>query len=111
MLVEAIEDPWLEALENHTIGALDLAVGSRVGNRGPIHTDVMLVAEVQELLAGELRAIVGYDDVRDPKAVYDVSEERDHLLRLDAGDRSGLDPFGELVDGHQQVCVAPGCPF
>jgi hypothetical protein len=27
----------------------------------------------------------------------------------DFGDRSGLDPLGELVDGDQHMRVAPGC--
>jgi hypothetical protein len=34
---------------------------------GPVHTDVVVFAEVQELLPSELRAIVGDDGVRDPK--------------------------------------------
>jgi hypothetical protein len=34
---------------------------------GPVHMDVVVLAEVQELLPSELRAIVGDDGVRDPK--------------------------------------------
>jgi hypothetical protein len=34
---------------------------------GPVHPDVMILAEVQELSAGELGAVVGDDGVRDPK--------------------------------------------
>jgi hypothetical protein len=36
---------------------------------GPVHTDVVVFAEVQELLPSELRAIVGDDGVWDPKAM------------------------------------------
>jgi hypothetical protein len=38
---------------------------------GPVHTDVVVFAEVQELLPSELRAIVGDDGVWDPKAMDD----------------------------------------
>ena len=34
---------------------------------GPVHTDVVVLAEVQELLPSELGAIVGEDGVWDPK--------------------------------------------
>jgi len=67
----------------------------------------MLVAEVQELFAGELSVVVSDDDVGDPKPVDDVSEEKDGLLGADVGDGSSLDPFEEFVDGYQQMCVPP----
>jgi len=67
----------------------------------------MLIAEVQELLAGELSAVVSDDDVGNPKPVDDVGEEKDGLLGMDVGDGSSLDPFGELVDGYQQMGVPP----
>jgi hypothetical protein len=34
---------------------------------GPVHPDVVILAEVQELSAGELCAVVGDDGVWDPK--------------------------------------------
>jgi hypothetical protein len=40
-----------------------------VSHDDPVHTDVVVLAEVQELLSSELGAIVGDDGVRDPKAV------------------------------------------
>jgi hypothetical protein len=67
----------------------------------PIHADVVLVAELQKLPAGELRPVVG-------EAVYDVGEECHDLLCLEISDWVHLDPLGELVDGNQQVGVAPG---
>jgi hypothetical protein len=45
---------------------------------------VVILAEVQELSAGELGAVVGDDGVRDPKAMDDVGEERYHLFGRDA---------------------------
>jgi hypothetical protein len=41
----------------------------------PIHADVVLVAELQELPVSKLRPIVGDDGVRHPEPVDDVSEE------------------------------------
>ena len=67
----------------------------------------MPIAEVQELFAGELSAVVGDDDIGDPKPMDNVGEEKDGLLGADVGDGSSLDPFGELVNGHQQVGVPP----
>jgi hypothetical protein len=52
---------------------------------GPVHTNVVVLIEVHKLLPSELRAIVGDDGVRDPKAMDDVCEERHRLLGPDAG--------------------------
>jgi hypothetical protein len=46
----------------------------------PEHTNVMVVAEIQELLAGELGAVICYDAVRNPEAVDDIGEEQRGLL-------------------------------
>jgi len=59
----------------------NLAVSSRVSYCKPVHTDVMPVAEVQELFASELRAIVGDGDVGYPEPVDYVGEEEDSLLQ------------------------------
>jgi hypothetical protein len=55
-----------------------------VSHGGPVHPDVVILAEVQELYAGELGVVVGDDGVRDPKAMDDVGEERHRLFRPDA---------------------------
>ena len=39
---------------------------------GPVHPDVVIPAEVQELSAGELGVVVGDDGVWDPEAMDDV---------------------------------------
>jgi hypothetical protein len=51
---------------------------------GPVHPDVVVLAEVQELSASELGAVVSDNGVRDPEAMDDVGEERHRLFRLDA---------------------------
>jgi hypothetical protein len=68
---------------------------------------VLVVAEIQKLLVDELGAIVRDNAVRNPKAMDDVGEEQHGLLGPDAGDGTGLDPLGKLVDGNKQVGEAP----
>ena len=53
---------------------------------GPIDPDVLFIAESNELLVGELRAIVCDDGVWYSKAMDDVEEEQHSLLGLDCGD-------------------------
>jgi hypothetical protein len=83
-LVEVVVDPRLESLQNHAIGTLYLPIRHGVSYDGPVHPDVVILAEVQELSAGELGAVVGDDGVRDPKAMDDVGEERPRLFGPDA---------------------------
>jgi hypothetical protein len=73
-------------LENQAVGVLNLSVCLGVCHGCPIHTDVVIITEPEELLAGELCAIVGDDGIWDPEAVDDVYEEEHHLLGLDLHD-------------------------
>jgi hypothetical protein len=70
---------------------------------------VVILAEVQELSAGELGAIVGDDGFHDPETMDDVGEECHRLFGPDAVQGLDLDPLGEFIDGDQEVRVAPGC--
>jgi hypothetical protein len=47
---------------------------------GLVHSDVVVLAEFQELSASELGVVVGDDGVRDPEAMDDVGEERHRLF-------------------------------
>ena len=40
-----------------------------------------------------------------------VGEEEDSPFRADVHDGLSLDPFGELVDDHQQMGVSTRCPL
>jgi len=71
----------------------------------------MPVAEVQELFAGELCAVIGDDDVGYPESVDYVGEEEDRLFGADVCDGSSLDPFAKLVDGYQQMGVPSRSPL
>ena len=69
------------------------------------------MTESNEFPAGELRAVVYDDGVRDSKVMDDVEEEQHDLLGLDRGDRSSLYPLCKLVYGDKQVRIAPRCPL
>ena len=90
---------------------LDLPVCVGVCYGGPIDVDVIFIAELEELLSGELHAVVRDNGVWDSKAIDDVKEEQHALLGLDHGDWSSLYPLCKLVYGDKQVRIAPGCPF
>ena len=68
---------------------------------GPIDADVVFIAESEELLLGELCALVHDNGVRDSKAMDDVKEEQQGLLGLDPRDRSILYPLCKLVYGNK----------
>jgi hypothetical protein len=63
---------------------LYLPIRHGVSYGGPVHPDVVVFVEVQELLASELGVVVGDDGVRDTKAMDDVGEERHRLFGPDA---------------------------
>lgn len=44
---------WLEGLKYHGIQVLYLAVSSRVGGRGPVDPNTVVVVELEEFLLGE----------------------------------------------------------
>ena len=62
------------------------------------HTDVVVIAEHQELVAGELRPVVSDDGVQNLEPMDDISKEQHRLLGLDLIDQTSLDPLGELID-------------
>jgi hypothetical protein len=72
---------------------------------------VVVIVELQEFSAGELRVVVNDDGIRNLEVADDIREEQHCLLGLDFGDRASLDPLGELVHSDEQVRVAPGCPL
>ena len=78
---------------------------------GPIDVDVIFIAELEELLSHELRAVVHDNGVRDSKAMNDVKEEQHDLFGLDRGDRLSLYALSKLVYDDKQVCIAPGRPL
>ena len=73
---------------------LDLPVNAGVCYGGPIDADAIFIVELEELLPGELHAVVRDNGVRYSKAMDDVKEEHHGLLRLNRRDR--LSPLSTL---------------
>jgi hypothetical protein len=44
--VQPVEDPWLEALQDHAVDALDLPVRPGVCHGCLIHADIVIIAEM-----------------------------------------------------------------
>ena len=101
LLLELIEDVGLESLEDHAIGPLNLTVGTRVSDRGPINPDAVSIIEVQELLRDEVCSMVGDDIVWNTKPIDDVKEELNRLFRADIGDGLHLYPLGEFFHRYE----------
>jgi hypothetical protein len=91
--VQLVKHPRFEFLQDHAVGMFDLPVRSGVRYGCPIHADMVIVAEIKELFAGELCVIVGDDGVWDPEAMDNISKEEHHLLRFYLRDWSSLNPL------------------
>jgi hypothetical protein len=100
-LIQPVEDPRIQTLEDHAIGMLFLPIGLWMGHYCPIQTYVVSVGEVQEFSQGELRAIVCDDGVRHPKSMDNICEEHRGLFGLDFYDGVDFDPLREFVDSNQ----------
>jgi hypothetical protein len=55
--------------------------------------DMVIVTEVKELFAGELRVVVSDDRVWDPKAMNNIGKEEHRLHRLDLCNWPSLNPL------------------
>jgi hypothetical protein len=78
-----------------------------VGDRNPVHPDVVIITEIQELFPGKLSVIVGDDGGRDPEMENDVLDKIYYLLGANLSQEPCLNPLSELVDHHKQLCQAP----
>jgi hypothetical protein len=63
-----------------------------------VHPDVVVITEIQELLPGELGAIVFDDGVGDPKAENNVLDETYCLPGADFSQGPYLDTLSEFVN-------------
>ena len=77
--------------------------------RRPSHSNAIVIAELKKLLPGEECAIVGDHGVQDHKSTYDVEEEFHRIFGSYPCYRFSFNLFGELVDRHHKVGVAPRC--
>jgi hypothetical protein len=89
---------------------LDLPVRSWVCDRGPVHPDVVIIIEIQELFPSELSASIVDDGVRDSKTENDVLDEIHYLLGANISQGPCLDPLSQLVD-HDELVGQPSNAF
>jgi hypothetical protein len=79
------DDVGLLAWQYQVIHVLDLYVQAWVGDYCVVYPDVVVITKIQELLPGELGAVVGDDRVGDPKAENNVLDKTRYLLGADFG--------------------------
>jgi hypothetical protein len=91
--IQPVKDPWLEALQDHAVGTLELPVRLEVCHGCPIHMNMVIIAEIKELFTSELRVVVSDDGVWDPEAMDNVSKEEHRLLGFDSLDWLSFDPL------------------
>jgi hypothetical protein len=82
---------------------LDLPVCTRVGDRGLVHADVVIVTGIQKFFSGELSVVVGDDRVRDPEIENDVLDEIHNLLGANFSHEIRPDPLSKFIDHDDQV--------
>src|SRR4051812_23967466 len=101
-----MQESFFDPIADEAVGFFDLAIGLWVGDPGICDVDVDAIAEVLELLQGEVRAVVSGDAMRHPKPVDNGLEELDSGGTSLVSDGHGLDPLGEIVDCEQEEDVA-----
>ena len=68
-------EPLLQRVQDHAIGALDLAIGPWVCHRDIVDGDASFIVEIPEVTAGERGPKVGDDAIRQTKPVDDVIKQ------------------------------------
>jgi hypothetical protein len=103
MLLQAVIGACLEALENFSIGSLNLSLTLWMTNRRIADLFAKILAVSLERTAGELGPVVSDDPVQDPKPTDDGLDELDCRLLVDLDHRGYFWPLGELIDGDVQI--------
>jgi hypothetical protein len=100
MLLQAVIGACLEALEDFSIGSLDLSITLWVSNGHIADLDAKVLTVSLERVAGELGLVIGDDPIRDLEPTDDGLDELDCELLVDLDHRGCFRPLGELVDGN-----------
>jgi hypothetical protein len=103
MLLQAVIGACLEALEDFSVGPLDLSITLWMSNRRIADLDARIPTVSLERAAGELGPVVGDDPVWDPKLADNGLGELDCRLLIDLEHRGCFQPLGELVNGDVQI--------
>ena len=107
MLLEFVEAPCLEALEDLGVCSLGLTVAVWVSNGGITDLRAHVGIVGVEQAAGELRAIVGDDAVRHAEAANQALDEFHRKSRRDVPDWLHFCPLREFVGSDIELAVAP----
>jgi hypothetical protein len=78
-----------------------------VGDRSLVHTDVIIITEIQGFFLGEPSVVVSDDRVMDPKMGNDVLDEFHAFLGANFSQMLCLDPLSEFIDCDEQMGQAP----
>ena len=81
MLLLVRVEPFLQRVENHAIGAFNLAISPGVRDRDILNRDTSFVVEVLEIGACERGPQISDDAVRKAKLVNNVIKQLNRLLR------------------------------
>ena len=82
-----------------------------MGNGDIFDGDVMVFAEVPEVMASKCSSEVGDDAIWETKSVDDIFEELNCFLCSSRDERFIFNPLGELVDGDIYVPETTWCWF
>jgi hypothetical protein len=110
MLLQAIIGAHLEALEDFSIGSLDLSITLWMSNRRIADLDAKILTISLEHTTGELGPVVGDDPVQDPKSADDGLDKLDCGLLVDLDHMGSFRPLGELVNGDIQISESSDSP-
>jgi hypothetical protein len=103
MLLQVVIGVCLEALEDFSIGSLELSITLWMSNRCIADMDAKILVVSLECAAGELGPIISDDPARDPKPTDDGLDKLDCRLLVDLDHRGCFWPLGELIDGDIQI--------
>jgi hypothetical protein len=98
MLLQAVIGAHLEALEDFSIGSLNLSITLWMSNGRIVDFDAKILVVSLECTAGELGPIVSDDPIRDLKPANDGLDKLDCELLVDLNHRGCFRPPGELVN-------------
>jgi hypothetical protein len=103
MLLQVVIGVCPEALEDFSIGSLDLSITLWMSNRRIAYLDAMILTVSLKCAAGELGPVVGDDPIQDPEPTDDGLYKLYCGLLVDLDHRGCFRPLGELVNGDVQI--------
>jgi hypothetical protein len=74
-----------------------------MGDCSPVHSDVVVITEIQEPFSYEHGAVVGDDGIGDPEEENNILDKAHSLTRANFSQGHCLDPLCELVNHDKQV--------